>query len=53
MKMNISWSFTYNSFVKFHGSHNVTVLYPNFFYMEAALYIHGCKFSGLFPNSGF
>ena len=32
-KMTIKWSFSYNSFVKFHdkkfGSHNITVLYPN------------------------
>ena len=32
-KMTIIWSFSYNSFVKFHGkkfgSHNMTVLYSN------------------------
>ena len=32
-KMTIVWSFSYNSFVKFHGkkigSHNMTVFYPN------------------------
>ena len=37
-KMTISWSFSYNSFVKFHGkkigSHNMTLLYPNTFYSE-------------------
>ena len=35
-KMTILWSFSYNSFVKFHGkifsSHNVTVLYSNLWY---------------------
>ena len=34
--MTILWSFSYNSFVKFHGkkfgSHNMTVLYPNLCY---------------------
>ena len=31
--MTMKWSFSYNSFVKFHGkkfgSHNTTMLYPN------------------------
>ena len=35
-KMTIQWSFSYDSFVKFHakkfGSHNITVLYPNLCY---------------------
>ena len=37
-KMTILWSFSYNSFVKFHGkkldSHNMTMLYPNPFTMR-------------------
>ena len=37
-KMTIKWSFSLNSFVKFHckkfGSHNMTVLYPNLCYNE-------------------
>ena len=37
-KMTISWSSSYNSFVKFHGkkfgSQNMTVLYPNPCYIE-------------------
>ena len=37
-KITISWSFSYNFFVKFHGknfwSHNMTVLYPNPGYSE-------------------
>ena len=41
-KMTISWSFTYNSFVKFHGkilgSLNMTVLYPDLCYKGTALY---------------
>ena len=48
-KMTISWSFSNNSFVKFHGqkleSHNMTTLYPNPCYNEVcyigtALYRH-------------
>ena len=31
-KMTILWSFSYDSFVKFHGSHTMTVLYPNLCY---------------------
>ena len=47
-KMTIPWSFSYNSFVKFHGkkygSHNMTMLYLNplyneMCYKEATLYI--------------
>ena len=38
-KMTIKWSFSYNSFVKFHGtkfgSRNMTVLYPIWCYKEA------------------
>ena len=38
-KMTISWSFSYNSFRKFHGkriqSNNITVLYLNLSYSEA------------------
>ena len=39
-KMTISWSFSYNSFLKCHGtviefgSHNMTMLYPNICYYE-------------------
>ena len=37
-KMTISWSFFYNSFVKFHGKNNwepqMTILYPNPCYNE-------------------
>ena len=36
-KMTISWSFSYNSFVKFNGkngSHNMTMLHPNPCYNE-------------------
>ena len=37
-KMTISWSFSFNSFVKFHGekiwSHNITVLYANLCYNQ-------------------
>ena len=36
--MTILWSFSYNSFVKFHGKkfgiHNITLLYPNLCYNE-------------------
>ena len=36
--MTISWSFSYNSFVKLHGENieinNMTVWYPNQFYKE-------------------
>ena len=51
-KMTISWSFSYNSFVKFHGkkigSHNMTELYPNLCYNEVcyegtALFFYVCK----------
>ena len=35
-KMTIQWSFSYNSFLKFHGkkneSHNMNGLYPNQYY---------------------
>ena len=41
-KMTISWSFTYNSFVKVHGKiigrHNMNVLYPDSCYRGTALY---------------
>ena len=52
-KMTMKWSFSYNSFIKFHGkkfgSHNMTVLYPNpcfneVCYKEIALYISLCRF---------
>ena len=37
-KITIKWSFSYNSFVKFHGKniwgHSMTVLYPNPCYRE-------------------
>ena len=36
--MTISWSFSYNSFVKFDGknfgSHNITMFYPNLYYTK-------------------
>ena len=34
-KMTISWSFSYNFFLKIIGSHNITVLYPKVCYNEA------------------
>ena len=37
-KLTISWSFSYNIFVKFHGkkivSYNMTLIYPNLCYDE-------------------
>ena len=63
--MTMQWSFSYNSFVKFHvkkfGSHNMTVLYPNLCYNEPHEVCykgmgeaqHTCKFSGFILNSGF
>ena len=37
-KMAIKWSFSYNSFVKYHGkifgSHNLTKIYPNLRYSQ-------------------
>ena len=48
-KMAILWSFSCNSFVKFHGkyigglvSHNMTVLYPNQFYKGQGTKIFHC-----------
>ena len=42
-KMTILWSFSYYSFVKFHGklfgNHNMTCLYRNLCYKGTALYI--------------
>ena len=36
-KMNILWSFFYNSFVKFHGKKIGTALYPNPCYMRCVI----------------
>ena len=43
-KMTMSWSFSCNSFVKFHGKkfgiHNMSVLYPNPSYNEVCYRLH-------------
>ena len=48
-KTNMTWSFSYNSFVKFHGKKNgrhiMAVLYPNLYYSEVCCTVFKIRFS--------